>query len=595
MSLRDNDQQGIRLFTEQVDNQITHADVRQRTLQAIRKSLALQIDSLIRAPPAAGKSRGAFEALSNANKPAVYLSPRKDLYEQAMGWCEEENLSYHRLPSMPEHCNTFESGTSIYDAYHRGFSPHRLHEKGLCSWDRCEYEKRQPRFRYSDGNLGYVPSEFADVLIGHPKHAHVPQYVNNRILIFDDVAAEMYIEEYDVSKQNLHAILTHADCPVQTPEELYRLRDDPEYKAEMLEWVDSVAINCWQDGQTHTNAKKIVKTVLSATELENGYGYYFGEDFWGITDGDCTVYLLESPNLRPSETVIALDAYPILSPDDNIPVWWITRLGVWLDTTQVLSEEETREFISDVLGLDVIQTTIYAKPYSSGNYVTPQKDRKVIEFVSRQQGIDTVPVITSKKAKEYLKDEVDWEEYDFGVEWMQFSEVHSNNKFADRETGLVLGSPHYGDAYLKRIGAFMGQSISSADGKGMEKEYGQVGNAILQNMREDTIAQSILRFGRSEDIDATVYVRTAAIPDYIPVSEQPPDYCDSLVNAEAQVKMAFLHGDDASMTTSEVAERVSCSRRRVQQVLQKLELTGELRRQRARQPNHADKYYLNYM
>ena len=55
-----------------------------------------------------------------------------------------------------------------------------------------------------------------------------------------------------------------------------------------------------------------------------------------------------------------------------------------LEHNQILTDDERREYISDVLDLEVIQTTNNANHYSGGTWVTPDEDKALIEAVSEK-------------------------------------------------------------------------------------------------------------------------------------------------------------------------------------------------------------------
>lgn len=184
------------------------------------------------------------------------------------------------------------------------------------------------------------------------------------------------------------------------------------------------------------------------------------------------------------------------------------------------------------MGLSVIQTSEDVKPYSSGEYVTPQRDAKLIKLVAKDHNKD-VPIISTKKAlTQYDEDELPISDK------MNFANVESNNQFRKEDVGIVLGSPDWRIHHqVKLIGALLNQSVEWNEKKGTEKSFGDVGDPIMKAFREDLVGQAILRFGRDESVEeSTVYVHTDAIPDDIPVSEKPDKTVGgSYVSTENQI------------------------------------------------------------
>lgn len=567
------------------DNQsLTLPEVRYRVRQSLISAIEEERDTVISAPPAAGKSRGVIKILSELEIPALYVSPRHELYQQAKEWCVEDGLVPKILPSLTRHCDTYTAPTdqngrrsNLKSLYHRGMSPSKIHQNtSLCSSD-CTYLQKKPAITAGeDGGLPYVPQREADVLIGHPTHAYVPAYVNNRVVVYDDISTQTYIQEFTELGKDLQGLFSHTDFQCATPVGLYQAREDEEWSEKLLAQLESIELDPWEDNETHAEAEQIARTILCSQHLKNDYSHYSGSGYIGVTDGNHTVYLLQWPrHLNSAVATLCLDAYPMLFTESRDPIWLMRRLGINLEVDHPLSISETEQYIQNTLGISVIQTSNKVKPYSSGNYVTQKKDSKLIRYLSSLHDDEEFPVITAKKAIQ----ELDSDSEDLPVEeWLNFSSVRSNNEFAERDLGLILGSPHYGDEYIKLIAAFMGQNIEPT-GKGNGKHYGEIGNVILKNMREDDIAQSILRFGRSEEVErALVYVNTSAIPEYIPIQEKPPEDMDSWISTEAQIRRYCAREDTFLPTTTEITENVTSTSQHVRKVLKKIELIGEAER-----------------
>lgn len=519
-------------------------------------------------PPASGKSSQLFQVIKELDVAVLYTSSLVDLNEQAREWCDDLELTTKVLPTMSNDCISWED-ESVRRAHARGAYAREIHERGVCSEGQdCPYIQKIPAIAGERGSGNeHVPRSEGQVLIGHPVHSRVFPYINGRVVIYDDVdETDAFLEEYDDIGRTCQAYLQDDRFPADTPEQLYRLRENEPKRHQALDLLDEIASDPFDEGNTHRNAPAVIRTILEHTPLNNGFGYYSGppaERFWGVADGNHGVHLLAYPDLRASQVVIGLDAYPMLFTDDELPVWWWMWTGLKLHPERILSDSETETFIEDVLGMTVIQTSDRAKPYSSGKWVTVEKDRKLLDFIAKSSDRAVIPVVSTKQALDQLDVDVS----------LNFNQIKSRNDFAEYEIGAVIGSPHPGDTHFQLLAAFMNQSIEG-EGKGMEREYGEVGNTILQKYRESMVAQAILRFGRHPSVESsTVYVHTAAIPDSIPAVEKTPEEADGFASCESQVRIV-LEDKDEPLTINEITDQTSCSYESVRRVLSMLEVRG---------------------
>jgi hypothetical protein len=155
-----------------------------------------------------------------------------------------------------------------------------------------------------------------------------------------------------------------------------------------------------------------------------------------------------------------------------------------------------------------------SKPYLSGKWVNLEEDTALVTQVGKRE--QSLPdLITSKSAIEQyresgLLDSIGKRKY--------YGNLIGSNDFVDSRLGLVIGSPHYGDNYLKMWGAFAERAVEwDGEGRGLDKDYGSFGNELLQEMREGEVLQATMRFGRDGN-GATIFVSTGAIPDWVPLA-----------------------------------------------------------------------------
>ena len=527
-------------------------DVYDRVKNTISSSIEDKLDCVIKAPPSSGKSYSSAQIIADKGIHAAYFTARRDLYGEFKQWCESRGLTVKILPSMPEDCDSYDPGegsstpSKAYKLYHRGISPGTIHQETDACHSACEYDREFPggQEEYKKKN----PRSEYDVLTGHTKHTHVEAFVRGRTIFFDDISKPAFIKEHEVTESKLTAILEDDSFPCNSVGSIYETRGSEEFRQRAIEALDDLDFEPRTDesATTHSDAVKIVSTILKSEDLGNGFAVYGyedtdssdEEDYIGVKDGDRSVYLLNrpgfggnNPGISP-DTIIVLTGYPVEHGDLSFSVWLNWRLGVHTELVEPLSPSERKKYYSDIMGLSVVQTSEDVKPYSSGEYVTPQRDAKLIKLVAKDHNKD-VPIISTKKAlTQYDEDELP-----IGDK-MNFANVESNNQFRKEDVGVVLGSPDWRIHHQVRlIGALLNQSVEWNEKKGTEKSFGDVGDPIMKAFREDLVGQAILRFGRDESVEeSTVYVHTDAIPEDIPVSEKPIETVGgSYVSTENQI------------------------------------------------------------
>ena len=121
-------------------------------------------------------------------------------------------------------------------------------------------------------------------------------------------------------------------------------------------------------------------------------------------------------------------------------------------------------------------------------------------------------------------------------------------------------------------GALDGTSVERVgDGRGMNLDYGEFGNKVLRHMREHEVLQAVLRFGRNRN-PTTVYVHTAALPEWVPVEAE--GEIQRWGKGTREVVEVLEADAPDEWKTADVAEQVSIGTRQVRNVLNELAEEG---------------------
>jgi DNA-binding transcriptional ArsR family regulator len=307
--------------------------------------------------------------------------------------------------------------------------------------------------------------------------------------------------------------------------------------------------------------------ILTAEDLANRWEYARLPDGRTavVNPKDESLTVLNRPTLNGAESVIALDGTPTVEK-------WRLMLGDDLRREAIMSDTEKEGYLRNTLGVRVVQTTVAANHYSgrSAISVTPDVDLVLFEGVRLRENIRPA-LITSKSAlREYEENGLS----EVVGETEHYGNLKGSNKFARTRVGIVAGSPHYGDDYIKRWSALAGESAQEAydkDGvrlKGMAQDFGDYGNRILRGMRENEVLQAILRFGRDGG-GATVYVHTAALPEWVERDGVVPEI-RPWPPGMYQILDAIRETGDREWRTSDITSRVSVSEQQVREHLHTL-------------------------
>jgi len=467
------------------------------------------------------------------------------------------------------------------DWYERGATPQDIH---ACA----EYEFGQPLpcQDHEEQECPYTsmwrfePDDY-DILIGHYNHAHKETVTSGRTVVYDEFPGETYEQRLDHHLEpTVSAFLGQAQgMPFDDFTDLIAHRDMPERRAKALQWFeenepeDDVEL-VFNTNYARACAPLVVFTIIAASKDDLGNGWErcrLPGGGTGLFNRESNhVRLLTPPSLEYTSGIIALDGTPTLDI-------WELAIGSRLNHRQILTNEERGgEYISDVLGLNLVQTSEYMKPYSGNSeYVNTDEDRALVEAIGEQHG-RKLALITTKTAEDVYDDAGVLNET---ADHEHYGNLKSSNEYAEERLGAVVGSNHYGDEYIQKWGAYAGETVERGDGKGIDLTYGEFGDKILTHMREHETLQAAMRFGRDGN-GATVYIHTAAIPDWVPIAGE-GRVIDTWSDGMKQVLDAV--NGLGSWRTAEIADHpgVKIGERQVRDHLNKLAERGFLNRETA--------------
>lgn len=508
--------------------EISLEEARKRCETTLGRALSENKFSLIDALPAQGKSYGIVKWAAESGQPLTVLASRHDLYDQSRNWATDLGLSTYTLPAFHRDCGsaTGEHGKrwkqrvwDLYDAGATGGEIHALAERKFGEPLPCQ---RHGQCDYL--SKGKFNPEDYDVILGHYTHAYRSDVVEGRVVAIDEAPTDAFLHEFTheevVSPVN-YFLNRNGEIPFDGYKDLLENRSDPYRKGDAITWFQehnngvnrdgSAVMNDWT-GHAHALAPLMVYALVVGEDLGNRWEHAsLPENRVAARDsesdssfGESELTLLLPPMLDEAHNVIGLDGTPWTTQ-------WELCLGTSLSHYPVLSDEERAGYLQNALKLSIYQMSSDAKPYSSGTWVKPEQDSALIRQVGEWER-RRPDLITSKGAMEKYELEGILE---FVGAYEHYGNLKGSNLFKRSRLGIVVGSCHYGDKYIQKWSALAGRGVTRiGDGRGMELDYGPFGNKILQSMREHEVLQAVMRFGRDGN-GATVYVSTAALPDWI--------------------------------------------------------------------------------
>ena len=438
---------------------LTLSEARERCQERIDTALRNGEQTLIDALPAMGKSYGVVQGAARTDTPITVFTARHDLYGQYGEWCEEQGLSYHRLPSFHHDCPTAK-GEHGDDWQEEVLA---IYRDGVMAGEIHKYAKQyfgQPLPCDDGQECAYkqawdAVSEEADVLIGHYTHAYNPNLTAGRVAVFDEFPADSFLVEFDgdTVPSAVSAYLSEQDClPFDDHTELVEGRNS-ERGDEAREWFDAEDLE--RDGESvlsdqseaaHAFAPLLTYAVLVGENLGNGWEHADLDPKAGVGNhrraarnrDSGEVHLLLPPELDDARGVIALDGTPTLD-------LWKMTVDTRLSRAAILSDEERADYLTDALDCSIVQTAgDSAYSYSGGKAVKPERDALLFEAVADREGTEPALISTAKAISQYEQEDalapIGKHEH--------YGNLKGSNRLKSERVGIVAGSRHYGDEWL---------------------------------------------------------------------------------------------------------------------------------------------------
>lgn len=558
---------------------VTKTEARARLNHLLNKGFTEDSPALIEALPAVGKSYGVVKWAAQTGNPVTVFTERHELYDQYQDWATNEfDLIARQLPVFHNDCptvrkiedTTTESGgfsiTPITDTtnaeqwrervlkkYKQGVSGRELHNRASSYFGEelpCQRNGSCPYIESIESDTGDI-----DILIGNFRQAFAEQYQEDRYVVFDEFPGENFLQQFSsdsVSKTVNSYVSDTQQLPFQNWRDVLVYNRSGGQDSAVTKWLnsrdrdrDTQPLHRRASSGINAYGPLLTEIVLRFDDLDNGWRRAdLGEGQVAVqSSADDEISLLDPPPTDEAEGVVAIDGTPCVE-------MWELLLNEDLSHHSVFTDGQKREYLRDVLQLQLIQTASTTKPYHSGRSVTPDKDIALIEAVGQREG--QKPTVISSKAAISEYDER-------GVEEIAENHEHYNNlkgsgEFGTVRLGMVVGCPQPGDDRIELWSALAGHSVAAKTDEngdrctGLDLDFGPFGNLVLEALRENEVLQAAMRFGREEEdneVGATVYIHTAAIPDWVqPEREIPNLHAHSKGEAITQVIKTIKDRDD---------------------------------------------------
>lgn len=539
-----------------------------RTIRRLRRKVQLAINCAmtqpggyaIVPPPNTGKTYGTLKCCSERDEPLTLVQPNKDLREEAERICEELGLTYLELPSFPDDSALCDKDSDWYDPrakewYDRGMLPRQIMEDELETppAEDCDYvwKMEQDWTEY-------------DVLIGDPIHVYLDRAVDDRHVVFDDTSLygsfgneyKIDVEEgvdVDIHEQ-VRAYLDQIDTDFDSLAEIRHCGDETRLhglKVAMNETPAASVIPYTSD--VTTDAQNIIELLLNLNDYSPNTEWHDPGDpciTGGVTHTgtfkDGTAAIFSVPNhVRHAESVIILGATPLPPVIEK----FCEMLSLPLRMEEVLNEHDYRKYW-EAMDVSVWQLTEFLRPYSSGRHIDEDRKDEILTRFVEKYGIEPV-LFSTKKALENYEDLPD--------DHLNYARAIGTNQYADRRAAVLLGCPHFGDDYVKRVAAICGEDAEVHRDPGEEAEWvTPLASQIYAHMTEMRIFQAMMRVGREVDGPTYIWIDTGKVPDFVP--RMRPTGKDALPNFSDSREDVFRSCQEDAKSIRELSDELDYSR-----------------------------------
>ena len=530
-------------------------------------------------------SAGNLPADDEVDKPVTSLTKqvqtRKDIKKEAI----DAGLSESRIKILPrffETCPTAKGEHGKIDDESRdesweefikmlhgnGVTPRYMHQR-LGDIMPCQSgDNKCPYVAECDFDM-----EGIELLIGHPVHANIPSYVEDRIVLFDENAGGAF--EYTVEQENYTRAVNvflnnHAEIDGANSIDDLISASEPEKKTWSEEILNKHQLLDPEVGYSD-NGGRADAALLAIALLDSEY---VGDPSMNLRRLDMkNATLLYDQGTETTDPVIVVrnpptplaSAWSVLAMDGTPTAEiWESRLGRQLEHKQYMSDAERARFIQEVLNYNIVQLTPdRTVSAAKANNINSDAFNGILHEIKNRYG-RKVPLITSSEAKEsIIRDKY------ISNKELHLGKVRSRDELESEELLAVLGSLHPGDRVIQRLAALDGYAVESNGESGIEKSYGENGNKYYQHLVHNEVAQAIFRVARTEEAQgADIYVYTANVPDWIPreAANQNPEYW-----TQSEEKVAEEINKKESATKEELMDATGYCERSIQSALQSLE------------------------
>lgn len=540
--------------------------------QAITDAIRSGETALFQAPPGIGKSRSLTKVASEVDSPISIFTPLTDHYDQYDEWADQDGVPFNEFPRSA-HCG--EMDASEYDwpvgVVHDQQNPHPN--------GKCKYEIRKVAFN--------CWREINDrrVAVGNPIHAHNTGNIAGHVAVFDEAAFSAFTETIsDPVTVASKFVETLDNFPFDTAR-----RPDPgeaQQATQAAERVRNEGLDPYDHsdavGEYHPYAPLTAYAIFAADRKHNGQLIAeLPEDGYAtFTDDREKITIFRPPDLSNAAAVICLDATPDLNQ-------WRAVVGNDLVDYQLFSDDERMAYLRRE-GYEFRQLHSHqwgVQTADSSRLPSIDKAEAYLHEIARKHG-KKPDVISSMAMLDELSDNL-------YARSLHFGDFHGRNDLKESELLVVLGAPIRSDDRVKKESALLGkvaEPATDADGDrlgGRNLDYqNDVANQLAFNNVEDEVFQAMLRAGRTVDSDATVYVATRLIPEWLDVKRvgQRIDQInhDAVVdlhdmNSSKRDVINALRGSD-EMSTAEIANKADLTKKTARNHLRDLMDEGSVQK-----------------